>query len=293
MKYYLGIDGGGTKTTYTVIDETNKVVSVTRSQGSAIDTYPIKDVEKTLIKAIDALPYKFSGIFAGLGGISCDKDILVVNKILAKAKNAKGAKVGSNNDVANALKGTIPEGNGIVLIAGTGSVAYGVNGKIAHRAGGYGYQEGDAGSAYALGKDAIEYLARVMDKRLPETGFARALEDATKCYQWYELAKWVGSVDRADIAQLAVVVTSYSKNKFAKAILDKNIAELKLAVDTCYKACKFKGKAKFAIVGSLGTAETYYKQELLKGLGNKKYDYQHDKHDAGMGAVLLAKDLTK
>ena len=64
------------------------------------------------------------------------------------------------DDTRAALRSAVPEGPGIVLIAGTGSVAYAENGTSSIRVGGLGYLIGDEGSAFAIGRAAIELLAR-------------------------------------------------------------------------------------------------------------------------------------
>jgi N-acetylglucosamine kinase-like BadF-type ATPase len=69
------------------------------------------------------------------------------------------------DDTAIALRAAIPQGPGIVLVAGTGSVAYAENGERRVRVGGNGYLLGDEGSAFAVGFAAVRLLARVFDGR--------------------------------------------------------------------------------------------------------------------------------
>jgi N-acetylglucosamine kinase-like BadF-type ATPase len=69
------------------------------------------------------------------------------------------------DDTRVALRAGLPEGPGIVLIAGTGSVAYAENGERGARVGGAGYLLGDEGSAFAIGLAALKLLARVYDGR--------------------------------------------------------------------------------------------------------------------------------
>lgn len=69
------------------------------------------------------------------------------------------------DDTRVALRAAIPEGPGVVLIAGTGSVAYAENGAASVRVGGAGYFLGDEGSAFSLGIAAVRLLARVYDGR--------------------------------------------------------------------------------------------------------------------------------
>jgi N-acetylglucosamine kinase-like BadF-type ATPase len=68
-------------------------------------------------------------------------------------------------DVEAAFRAAIPAGPGVVVIAGTGSVAYAENGERRARVGGFGYLAGDEGSAFAIGFAALKLLARVYDGR--------------------------------------------------------------------------------------------------------------------------------
>ncbi|MDQ2859115.1 MAG: hypothetical protein M3R53_10755 [Candidatus Eremiobacteraeota bacterium] len=69
------------------------------------------------------------------------------------------------DDTRVALRAAIAEGPGVVLIAGTGSVAYAENGTRSVRVGGAGFLLGDEGSAFSLGMAAVRLLARVYDGR--------------------------------------------------------------------------------------------------------------------------------
>jgi N-acetylglucosamine kinase-like BadF-type ATPase len=84
------------------------------------------------------------------------------------------------DDTRVALRAALPEGSGIVVIAGTGSVAYAENGATRTRLGGAGFLLGDEGSAFAIGLAAAKMLARVYDGRaradVTTDHVARALE---------------------------------------------------------------------------------------------------------------------
>ena len=106
-KYFLGIDGGGTKTAFIVIDDNNEIVYQNVLGPSSLDTVPLIDIEKLLLTEGKNIPYKISAIFAGIGGISCDSDKLLINNILKKFDCLlPTGKVESDNDVINALYGS-------------------------------------------------------------------------------------------------------------------------------------------------------------------------------------------
>lgn len=74
-------------------------------------------------------------------------------------------RVAVDDDLRVALRAGLAQGSGIVLVAGTGSVAYAEHGDTRVRVGGAGYLLGDEGSAFAIGMAAIRLLARVYDGR--------------------------------------------------------------------------------------------------------------------------------
>jgi N-acetylglucosamine kinase-like BadF-type ATPase len=74
-------------------------------------------------------------------------------------------RIAVEDDARAALRAVIPEGPGVVLVAGTGSVAYGENGDLRVRTGGAGYVLGDEGSGFAIGLAALKLLARTFDGR--------------------------------------------------------------------------------------------------------------------------------
>ena len=78
-KYYLGIDGGGTKTAFIVIDENNEMVYQNVLGPSSLDTVPLIDIEKLLLAESKNIPYKISAIFAGIGtGVAFLVGVIVI-----------------------------------------------------------------------------------------------------------------------------------------------------------------------------------------------------------------------
>jgi N-acetylglucosamine kinase-like BadF-type ATPase len=91
-------------------------------------------------------------------------------------------------DYEIALEAAVGSGPGVVLIAGTGSVAYGRNVKSeTARAGGYGPWIGDEGSAFEIGRRAVSAVARTRDHDAPVTLLAEMIPDALECPDWDDL----------------------------------------------------------------------------------------------------------
>ncbi len=102
-------------------------------------------------------------IYAGVAGAARARVADSVRELIEAA--FRGARVFVGDDAAIALRAAIPEGDGAVLIAGTGSTAYAECGERAVRVGGLGYLAGDEGSAYWIGMEAAKLYGRVLDGR--------------------------------------------------------------------------------------------------------------------------------
>ena len=288
--YYLGIDGGGTKTAIVIIDEDNQIVYNNVLGPSSLDTVPLIEIEKMFIEESKKIPFKVSSVFAGLGGISSQKDIENINNILAKMSCVlPNAKVSSDNDVVNALYGALDGQDGIVIIAGTGSVAFG---KYA-RSGGYCYQEGDAGSAYYIGYRALQHLARVCDGRKERSSFSDSLMKEIDCYDYQSLAHYFIHATRTEIASLAPLVCSSNNPEALKIVVDA-VDEIIEMIKAVHKRLAINSEScPFSIIGSLGNNNELYRKLLFEKLIvlNPKIKYQYKKYDASFGAALKARSL--
>lgn len=268
-KLYLGIDGGGTKTAFALMNSDLKIISYKEVGPSSLDTVSFETLKKVLEEGTKDITQTVDSIFLGLGGIYSKEQEMKVCE-LTKELNivAPHTKIDASNDVINALYGALGGKDGIVLIAGTGSVCYGKNNGKTFRVGGYCYKEGDLGSAYDLGYKALQYLAKVIDKREEETSFSKRLKEAINCYTYEDLTRYYMSATRTDVASLARVVTLEQNEEHAKSIIKSAVSEVLRMISTCYKELKFEENTIISIIGSLGNADTYYKELLLEGIKN-------------------------
>ena len=292
-KYYLGIDGGGSKTAFVVIDENENIVFESVGKPTSIDTVSLAECEDVINSMCNQIPYKVDAIFAGLGGMNRKKDIDDVNDILRKQSILKeNGKVNSGSDVINALYGALNNQDGIILIAGTGSVAFGKNKDQYARSGGYCYQEGDGGSAYYLGYKALQYLARALDGRKKENEFTEELKQAINYVDFSSMVD-AFKKSRTEIASLAKIVTKYQHIEEVYEIIKDGVYEVLEMIKAVHSRLNFKQKCKFSIIGSLANADSEYKNLLLYGLKQiSPYIIYIEKiHEASFGAALKAKEL--
>lgn len=292
--YYLGIDGGGSKTAFALIDEFDRLVYYKECGPSALDTVSFGELEQVLKEGTKEIPFPVKAIFAGLGGIVSQEHIEKVKAILKKLPVCDDKTVlDAGNDVINALYGGLGGRDGLILIAGTGSVCFGKrNGKY-WRSGGYCYQEGDAGSAYDLGRKALQHLARVLDGRRQKSAFSEALSEKTGCYTYDSLACFIASRTRTEVASLAKVVTESSADPYAERIIENGVNEVLEMIRAVYETLGFEDNTPFTVIGSLGNAPTLYRKLLLEGIKkiSENLIYQEKRFEAYMGSALKAKEI--
>jgi N-acetylglucosamine kinase-like BadF-type ATPase len=173
--YVVGIDAGGSKTVCQVGDETGRVVAEARGGGANLQSAGELEVEKVLhdvmTEALAAFGEAPAAICIGMAGVDRPGDARVMRSMLARI--CRGSRTLVVNDALVALEAGAPGLPGIVLIAGTGSIAYGrdAHGHAA-RAGGWGHVLGDEGSGFWLGRQALRAVLRAADHRGARTDLA-------------------------------------------------------------------------------------------------------------------------
>ena len=169
MQYYIGIDGGGTKTAVIAAggDASKLLTAVTGSSSwrdHGLDTVigRIKDAVSSL-----CLDGEIAGMAVGLPlyGESVQGD-LALEKAVQEA--FKGTPVYMTNDVEAGWAGSMALAPGINVVAGTGSIAFGKNEKgETARSGGWSEFFGDEGSCYWMGRKVMEIFSKQSDGRMP------------------------------------------------------------------------------------------------------------------------------
>ena len=164
----LGIDAGGTKTVCQLADDQANILAESRGGGANLQASGELEVEKVLHQVIERALVNASArpaaICLGMAGVDRPRDADVVRGILLRIGHRAQPYV--VNDALIALEAGVPGGAGVVVVAGTGSIAYGrdAQGRAA-RAGGWGYVLGDEGSGYWLGRHALRAVVRAADGR--------------------------------------------------------------------------------------------------------------------------------
>jgi N-acetylglucosamine kinase-like BadF-type ATPase len=235
MRYVIGIDAGGTKTVGLLADETGQVLGEVRGGGANLQTHGELEVEKVFDDLMESLRQgrTISAVGLGIAGVDRPHDEEVIRAILRRLGHRETARV--VNDAAIALVAGAPERFGIVVLAGTGSIAYGVDrtGKTA-RSGGYGFLLADEGSGYWLGHQALRAAVRSADFRGPTTRLLPILFESLEVSSVSELIPRVyeKGLPKARIAALAPLVQRASEmgDGVAAALIESGAQELALTV---------------------------------------------------------------
>lgn len=170
--HVLGIDAGGTKTVCLLADAEGRVVADARGGGANLQSVGELEVEKVLYAVMEAALARHdvrpAAICLGIAGVDRPADADAVRAIMKRIGFKAHTLV--VNDALVALVAGAGDDPGVVLVAGTGSIAYGKNAEgLAARAGGWGYLLGDEGGGFWIGRSALSAVVRQFDGRGPAT----------------------------------------------------------------------------------------------------------------------------
>lgn len=228
MPYYLGIDGGGTKTTCAVGDESHVLAVVTAGPSNMVRVGEARAREslhqsvRQGCAAAGIAPEQVSGTCVGGSGAARPEFAELVRGFLAEVLPSPIDVVG---DMQIALEAAFDRGPGVIVIAGTGSIAYGRDrhGRTA-RAGGWGFAIGDEGSAHWIGRAAVNAVLRASDRadqnsqNIVPSGFAAVLCKAWGVSSFADLARAANSIPPPDFAALFPAVAG-NQNDLAVQVL--------------------------------------------------------------------------
>ncbi len=210
--YYLGVDGGGTKTHALITDAHGALLGEGYAGSSNYHDQGVAGARDAIVSAVDGArraaalsPQPFNAAFLGLGSIVSETDRAVIRGIARELALAPPDRVGVDHDARVALAGGLSGRPGMVLIAGTGSICYGrtADGE-SWRAGGWGPLLADEGSGYWLGLRALRIAAESYDGRLPPGVLTGRVLAALGIAEMDDLMHrvYVAGLSRAEIAAL-------------------------------------------------------------------------------------------
>jgi N-acetylglucosamine kinase-like BadF-type ATPase len=208
VAYYLGIDGGGSKTRCAVGNGSSLLATVTAGPSNITRVGEVRareSLHEAIREACAAAgidPRQLRRACIGVAGAGREEIASVVSKIVAEVIPGEIEIVG---DMQIALESAFGAGPGVIVIAGTGAIAYGrdAKGRTA-RAGGWGFAISDEGSAHWIGRAAISILLRAIDQMSEQNKNDQAKAETSPLFHDLRAAWKLDSLE-----QLARAANSY------------------------------------------------------------------------------------
>ena len=213
MAYYLGIDGGGTKTRCVLADETT-VLATAMTGGCSVIRHGEQHAREALHTGIRQVcatagisPDRISAICIGVTGAARPEIAAKIRGILTELIPEKSpTRIEVVGDNVIALEAAFGAGPGVIAIAGTGSIVYGRDaaGRTA-RAGGWGFAISDEGSGHWIGRRAISAILSAQDQGL-DTALTDMVFQVWKIHTIDELVQQANSTPPPDFPRLFPIV---------------------------------------------------------------------------------------
>jgi N-acetylglucosamine kinase-like BadF-type ATPase len=213
---FLGVDGGGSKTRFLLIDESGRVLA-SHVEGSAyyleigleaLQALLARGIRQVLERAQlsqEQLTYSFFGLPA----YGEDRELLPLLDA-APSASLPHRRYRCGNDMICGWAGALAGADGINIVAGTGSIAYGEFQGRSARAGGWGELFGDEGSAYWLAREGLRLFSRMSDGRDPRGGLYEGVRRHFKLQEDLDLCAAIYGkplAQRSQFAQLSRLVS--------------------------------------------------------------------------------------
>jgi N-acetylglucosamine kinase-like BadF-type ATPase len=221
VSFFLGIDGGGSKTSCFVGDE-KSLLGTGTSAGSNVVRVGERRARKSLGAAIrqacaaaNVTPARLERTCVGIAGGTLPEIAAVVRGLVSEFVRGEIEVVG---DMVIAMEAAFGEGPGVIVIAGTGSIAYGRNsaGETA-RAGGWGFAISDEGSGHWIGRSAVAACMRAYDKAA-DAGPSESLDNIMRSWGVRSREQLVVAANKLpDFAALFPAVVSAAEDGDAMA----------------------------------------------------------------------------
>jgi N-acetylglucosamine kinase-like BadF-type ATPase len=298
MNYYIGIDGGGTKTDCILVDDNFNILCSIKGGPLNILSQRISESSKTILQLISSCIsnqninlslIKCIGIGAAGAGRIEDASKLEI-KLKELLPIPMYTKVFS--DAEAALEGAFNGKPGCILISGTGSIIWGKdsNGEF-HRSGGFGKILGDEGSGFMLGKKALIAALKEFDCRGEKSLITSLLKEKYQIESAQDIINQVYKKNM-DVSALAPLVLASAGNNdpVALKIIDEESNELLDLILSMMKKLKNEN-IEICFTGKLISTVNIFSIMLRKKISvfNKQIIIKEPEFPPAMGSVFLAK----
>lgn len=304
--YFLGVDGGGTKTRFALIDQRGSLLAETQLGTTYHPEVGLDGVREVLARGIGEIlgaasvsAADISHAFFGMPAYGEDSSMASCLRVLPQSILGHD-RYTCDNDMVCGWAGSLGCADGINIVAGTGSIGYGRRQGRGARAGGWGEAFSDEGSAYWIAIRGLNTYSRMSDGRLPKGPLYAMFNDALRLQSDLDICTYVygkGASSRGELAQLSQVVARAAQAGDAEAMgifaqAGEELARIALAVRT---ALRFEPEEVALVSGSGGAFNTgdLLLSPFQKALHATGYPFEFVKpmHEPHIGAALYAARL--
>ncbi len=296
MSFYLGIDGGGTKTTCVLGDERVSLGTATAGGcnivrlGEAVARTNLHSVIRQTCASARVAPGDIAGACIGVAGVSATDVAGKIQQIIAEIVPGKVCVVG---DMEIAMQAAHGDGPGLIVIAGTGSIAFGRDavGNTA-RAGGWGYAVSDEGSAHWIGRQAVVRALRESEGNQPSR-LLRLIQVEWKVEQFEDVVRMANSNPPPNFARLfPPLVRTGGEDLAVRELLRDAALELAGLAERIVRRLWPDGASSVpvAMIGGVFRSSPLVRETFVTALGEKKIGrIRNDVLDPAKGALELAR----
>lgn len=294
MKLIAGIDGGGTKTTLLWKYVDDEIINQKQFGPFNLNSIGEKAFSALMNEIASYLQQQGECIALCIGAAGISNPLMkqIISSSLENNQIHNWKLVG---DHEIALEGAFNGKEGMILIAGTGSICFGKksDGSI-ERSGGWGHILGDEGSGYGLGRDALSAVARMLDGYGKETCLFSYISDFFGLKDRASIISYVYSNDKSAVASISPLVEKAAKmgDEVALSIISENARKLSLIV----KSVGYKlggGSLEISFHGGLIANDTMLRSSLIAYLSDISPNIHviSPKNDAAHGALSIASGM--
>jgi N-acetylglucosamine kinase-like BadF-type ATPase len=302
MSRYLGVDGGGSKTAFALIDADGRVLARATAPSSYYFAEGFGVVERALTQGITDIctqagiePSDIDSAFFGLPGYGeASGDVEQLDAVPGRVLGHD--RYSCDNDMVCGWAGSLAGEDGINVISGTGSMTYGERLGTGHRVGGWGELFGDEGSAYWVATQGLNAFSRMSDGRLSRGPLYDLIRERLQISSDLDsvglvIEKWGGN--RGSIAALATTVCEAARHEdqASTGILTAAAEELATLVETTRVLVGFTDAELVPVSYSGGMfSDEGYLALFRNALGRlpARYDLRLPLLDPAVGAALYA-----
>lgn len=196
----LGIEGGGTKTDWVLLDELGGILDQGQLPASNLKV----TTDEQLLHIFSQLPKEATDIGLFIAACLIERDRARLRQLACQVWPVARIRVGSDRD--SGFAAALGVGDGIVVISGTGAVVHGRHGDREAKAGGWGHILGDRGGGYDLARHALRKVMLQFDLDGTVSALGSSVLAALSLNELPQLVDWIHDADKMDVARLAPVV---------------------------------------------------------------------------------------